>query len=263
MRRRRALGDEPGGDVASKLSSGARDAVFAPLDGVGRAETVARRLSDAIGLGLIADGEQLPAEAELAAQLGVSTVTLREALATLRHQGLVHTRRGRAGGTFVGAPVDPTALPLRARLREITSDELRDIGDFHEGVAGAAARLAAERASTDEVERLRSHAEVVAAGRSSGDRRRADGRFHIEVAAASQSPRLTNSEIALQSETGALLWLPGSEALSAEEAARQHREIAAAIACGDGALARTLAEEHVRQEMRRLLELHLRLVRAT
>lgn len=249
--------------MTSGFSSAARDVVFAPLDGIGRAETVARRLSDAIGLGLIANGEQLPAETELATQLGVSTVTLREALATLRQQGLVQTRRGRSGGTFVHVPADRSAVPLRSRLREITSDELRDLGDMHAAVAGASARLAAERASTDEMERLEEHAELVRHQDGSGDRRRADGRFHIEVAAASQSPRLTNYEVSLQSEIGALLWLPGSEALAPPEAARQHKAIAAAIASGDAPRARTLAEEHVRQEMARLLELHLRLVRAT
>jgi len=249
--------------VTARVSSTAREAVFAPLDAGSRAETVARRLSDAIGLGLIADGEQLPSESELASQLGVSTVTLREALASLRQQGLVETRRGRTGGTFVGAPVDASVVPLRARLREITSDDLRDIGDLHEAVAGAAARLAADRASADEVDRLRNHARTVTEQSGPGGRRRADGRFHVEVAAAAQSPRLTNSEITLQSEIGALLWLPGSEALTPVQAARQHEAIAAAIGCGDGDLARRLAEEHVRQEMDRLVELHLRLVRGT
>lgn len=249
--------------MVAGASSTAREAVFFPLDAGNRAEVVARRLSDAIGLGLIASGEQLPTESELAAQFGVSTVTLREALATLRHQGLVETRRGRGGGTFVGPPADPSVVPLRARLRELTSDVLRDLGDMHEAVAGAAARLASERASDDEVERLCDHARTVAGERSAGDRRRADGRFHVEVAAAAQSPRLTQAEIAFQSDVGALLWLPGSEALAPADAAQQHEAIAAAIRCGDGDLARRLAEEHVRREMGRLVELHLRLVRGT
>jgi GntR family transcriptional regulator, transcriptional repressor for pyruvate dehydrogenase complex len=249
--------------VPSPLSSGAREAVFAPLDGAGKAEAVARRLRDAIGLGLIADGEQLPTESDLAAQLGVSTVTLREALAMLRHLGLVTTRRGRGGGTFVEAPDDPSAVPLRTRLREITSDELRDIGDMHEAVSGAAARLAAERASSDQSARLSEHASTVAHEGSPGARRRADGRFHIEVAAAAQSPRLTHAELTLQSRVGDLLWLPGSEALAPQDAAQQHEAIAAAIGCGDPDLARRLAEEHVRREMSRLVDLHLRLMRGT
>jgi len=243
----------------SELPVAAREAVFAPLEGAGRVDAVVRRLGDAIGLGLIGDGEQLPAESELAAQLGVSTVTLREALAELRALGMVQTRRGRAGGTFVGPPVDASVAALRARLREVSADELRDIGDVHEAVAGAAAKLAAERASQDQLERLRHHAASVEKATNAGDRRRADGRFHIEVAAAAQSPRLTSQEIALQSEVGGLLWLPRSEALSPKDAARQHAAIAAAVSDRDGERARTLAGEHVRIEMARLLELHLRL----
>ena len=45
-------------------------------------------------------------------QLGVSTVTLREAPSALRQEGLVVTKRGRSGGTFVCAPSD-TGAPLR------------------------------------------------------------------------------------------------------------------------------------------------------
>jgi DNA-binding GntR family transcriptional regulator len=77
-------------------------ALFGPLDDAGgRREAVARRLGGAIALGLLGDGEQLPSEQELATSLNVSTVTLRDALADLRQKGLVETRRGRGGGSFV------------------------------------------------------------------------------------------------------------------------------------------------------------------
>ena len=52
-------------------------------------------------LGLAAPGERLPAERDLAARLGVSRVTLREALHALQEAGYVESRRGRYGGTFV------------------------------------------------------------------------------------------------------------------------------------------------------------------
>lgn len=241
------------------LSVAARDALFAPLDAAGRVEAVARRISDGIGLGIIADGDQLPPESELATQLAVSSMTLREALAILREQGLVETRRGRSGGTFVCSPSDDSAGPLRAQLRSVTSDELRDLEDMHRAVAGTAALLAADRASPDQVERLRAHVRDLSGSTNHGDRRRADGRFHIEVAASAQSPRLTNQEIAIQSEIGALLWLPGSEAMAQKTAVEQHGAIIDAIVSSDGELARRLAERHVALEMSRLLELHLRL----
>ena len=97
------------------LSGDARRAVFAPLDdGAARPEAVVRRLGSAIGLGILVDGEQLPSEAQLAAALNVSTVTLREALSDLRARGLVATRRGRGGGKTVGAPF--SAILLAARV---------------------------------------------------------------------------------------------------------------------------------------------------
>jgi DNA-binding transcriptional MocR family regulator len=81
--------------VRKGISHNARSAFFAPLDQTGREAAVTHRLVDGISLGLLADAEQLPSEVELATQFGVSTVTIREALASLREQGLVETRRGR------------------------------------------------------------------------------------------------------------------------------------------------------------------------
>ncbi|MEO5921075.1 MAG: GntR family transcriptional regulator, partial [Pseudolysinimonas sp.] len=67
-----------------RTSTSAGAVVFAPLDGAGRAELVERRLTDAIVLGLLADGERLPSESEMAKRFGVATVTAREALEALR-----------------------------------------------------------------------------------------------------------------------------------------------------------------------------------
>ena len=84
-------------------------------------------------------------------------MTLREALATLRTMGLVETRRGRGGGSFVRAPDD--ADRLERPLRLLSLHELRDIGDHRAAIAGAAARLGAERALPADVTMLREHAE--------------------------------------------------------------------------------------------------------
>ena len=102
-------------------STGQRDAhrsvVFAPLDGTGRAELVARRLSDAIISGLLRDGEKLPSEADLARSMGVALVTAREALEVLRVNSLVETRRGREGGSFVTYDKDAARRVLDQRLQ--------------------------------------------------------------------------------------------------------------------------------------------------
>ncbi|MEV6604794.1 GntR family transcriptional regulator [Kutzneria sp. NPDC051319] len=239
----------------------ARSHVFAPLGDLGRAEAVTARLTDAISMGLLGDGEQLPSEAELAGQFGVATVTVREALVALRQQGLVATRRGRGGGSFVITPDQEAPASWQQRLRAVSLSELRDIGDHYLAVAGAAARLAAERSSPEDVERLWLATEDLrnagAATNDQGSRgqARAERQFHLEVAAAAQSPRLTHQEIQLQGEQGGLLWLPQSGNGHAE-----HGAITEAIARQDGELARKLTEEHILEAVDRLVDMHLNLL---
>lgn len=245
-----------------RLSVRAREAVFAPLDSLGRAETVTRRLSDAIVLGLLRDDEQLPSETDLAATFNVSTVTIREALTSLRQQGLVRTRRGRGGGSFVTAPPDPHAAMLRSRLAAVSLSDLRDLCDHYVAISGTAALLAADRAAADDVARIRLGAERFGAAADPGARRRADGHFHVEVAAAAQSTRLTRAELDLQTEIGPLLWLPFSDGAAHALAVEQHAQICTAIAAGDGAAAQRLTTAHVHEALARVTDAYYALQEA-
>ncbi|AXB47501.1 hypothetical protein A4R43_37770 [Amycolatopsis albispora] len=237
-----------------------RQVIFGPLHDGGRVEVVARRIGRAIGLGLITDGEQLPSESVLAESLRVSTVTLREALSALRDQGLLETRRGRGGGSFVRTPGEPSATRMRALLGELCPHELREIGDHQAAVSGAAAKLAAERAGPEQCTVLGKLVSHLAMASTIGERRRADARFHVGIAAAAQSHRLTRDEITLQGEIGELLWLPVcGDNPDLGSAVEQHSGILTAIENGDGELARARAEAHVGQGIRRLIELRRRL----
>jgi DNA-binding FadR family transcriptional regulator len=243
------------------LSGDARRAVFAPLDdGALRSETVARRVGSAIALGLLAPGEQLPAEAELATQLNVSTVTLRDALAELRRLGLVETRRGRGGGSFVRSGDDALTELAEARLTELATTDLRELGDAAGAVAATAARLAASRASSTEIARLRDVVDRLAAADSAPARRRADGRFYVELAAGAQSVRLTMQQMDLLLELGQLPWAPGTSAGLLAVVVASHRAVLDAIEARDPAAARDLTQEHVDARTRWLVELRLRAV---
>jgi len=247
--------------------------LISPLAAAGRADEVVQKVSQAIQLGLFLDGEQLPPETEFAAQLGVSAMTLREALATLRQQGLVETRRGRTGGTFVRRPAAPPLEVLRERLRGMTTSTLRDLIDEQFAVSGAAAKLAADRAAAGSVRRLHAYVHQLSGATSLGSQIRADSRFHIEVAIASQSERLTRLEVGLQTQLAELLWLPPEAAddaglsgatglLDPVDASGEHAAIAAAIGAEDGELARVLAERHVEANLRRLTALRLAMAQA-
>jgi DNA-binding FadR family transcriptional regulator len=233
--------------MSSGLTTAAARTVLGRLESSGgRAELVARRLGDAIRRGLIVDGERLPAESELAAQLGVSPVTLREALTLLREQGLVSTRRGRRGGSFVHAPAD-----AEEPLRRFSVSDLRDLGDQRGAILTAAAGLAAQRAVPEEVGRLREQLERLHASADAGERRRANAELAIAVAAAAQSPRLTHEEARLRSELGDLLRLE----VGVDEALA--RGLVDAIAEQQPGRARELAARLVARETEDLIALRL------
>jgi DNA-binding FadR family transcriptional regulator len=96
-------------------------------------------------------GTRIPSEAELAAELGVGRSSVREAVRLLAKDGLVDVRHG--VGTFVARPVVSNAgidrLLSRARLLEVY--EVRRALEIE------AARLAAERAGPQDLDRLRAH----------------------------------------------------------------------------------------------------------
>ena len=220
----------------------------------GLAGQVAQRLREAIQLGILLDGERLPPEARLAEQLGVSTVTLREALAVLREQGLVTTRRGRGGGTFVTAADLDSALGRR--LRELSVAGVRDLGDHRSAISAMTARLAAQRALPAEVAELQSQLDRLRTARSASDRRRAAQQFSVAVAAAAQSPRLLTEELRLSAEVGDLLWLRASED-DHQAAVAVRARLVAAIERHDGAVAADVAQQQVAAETARLAGLRL------
>lgn len=243
------------------LSGDARLAVFAPLDeSLVRSEAVVRRLGSAIALGLIADGEQLPAESELASSLNVSTMTLRDALADLRRRGLVTTRRGRGGGSFVCADEEAISGLFQVRLEELGPSDLRERGDLHAAIAGAAARLAAARASEHEISRLQEILERLEEAEATTARRRLDARFYVEMAACSQSVRLTMAEIEMQTEAGQLPWPAGGSRGRLDEVVAGHRSVLEAIVERRGDLARTRMEQNLAVETAWLVGLHMGLV---
>lgn len=233
-------------------------AVFSPLETMSRSALVVGRLTDAIALGLLPDAEQLPGETDLASVFGVSTVTIREALSVLRAEGLIETRRGRGGGSFVTTPADGISRLARRRLDGFALSELRDLGDVYAAISGASAALAARRSSPLDADRLRRVAEVLAEAETPDARRRADAQFHIEMAAASQSPRLYHEEVGLQAEFGTLLWIAFGDDASHAQLVESCYAVVRAIEARDPRAAREAAEKRVADSTARLIDYRLR-----
>jgi DNA-binding FadR family transcriptional regulator len=233
----------PESAAAGSLALGSYAAVFAPVTGSRRADAVARRLGDSIALGLLPDASPLPAEADLAERFGVATVTVRDALAVLRDDGLIRTRRGRRGGSFVRAPSDGGRATLLTRLRATALGDLRDAADHYAAIVSACARLAALRADDGDLVRLR-HLAGHPEG-SAGPLARVEGQFHLDLAAAAQSARLTREEMSLQAEFGPVLWLANTLGDGPSSTPAGHLGIVDAVAAGEPDPAGAAAERHV------------------
>lgn len=217
---------------------------------------MARRIADAIALGLLADGERLPSEQQLSGALAVSTPTLREALTILRERELVRTQRGRGGGSFVRAPAGVAVAVLRDRLLGTAVGDLRDLCDHYAAVAGMAAKLAGDRAADDDVAQVHRAVDELEQATALGDRYRAAARCPVEIAAAAQSAQLTRAVVDLQTEVGPLVGLTYRDDDAHERAVAGQRAIATAIADADGDGAREATEEHVADLYRYARELH-------
>lgn len=228
-------------------------------EGLGRADQVSYQIETAILMGILGEGDRLPTESALASELGISPITLRQSLATLRTKGLIETSRGRSGGSVIRRQIELTDSQLRHKLRETSTEALRDLGDLGAAIASMSARLAASRADPQNVEHLE---DLIKRHRDTVDeraRRRVDSRFHVAVSIASQSSRLTSAALQLEAELMTLWWghaaQPGSEGALVE----QHTAIVDAIRARDADAAARAAEHHSRSEMEFLIEQHLRL----
>lgn len=238
-----------------------RTAAFAPIGDEGRTELVESRLVQAISVGAFTEGERLPSETELSALMGVAVVTVREALAGLRHRGLIDTKRGRNGGSFVrpsrGAVEEVNARALMAMPRVA----LADLGVHYEVVSAACAEYACHRATTEELDVV---ADVLVSvrGLERDQWRRRVTEVQLELAALSQSVRLTNEHVRVQTEFTPLLALQ-----DLDERARlaTHEALTAQIAAtraSDVTAARAAVRESVRGSMRWLVEFRAELLAA-
>jgi DNA-binding FadR family transcriptional regulator len=233
--------------------SGVQSQVFRPLPDVLRAEAIVDRLRTAIALGLLRQGEQLPVENQLTAMFGVATATVRDALQTLRDQGIIETRRGRSGGTFIiGLPKSNTDA-LRNRVLNLSMAELRDLEDEQVSNGLACTRLAIERADPADVDRLERLARQMGDATTTESRVRADSRFHIELAVLAQSERLMSTTLRLLTETIESLWTILDAPDDSVRAMEDHLAIVGAIRAADREAAQSAVRAHVARNTYQLI----------
>jgi DNA-binding FadR family transcriptional regulator len=217
------------------------------------AAAIAEDLRARIHRGELGPGDRLPAERELAEQLGVGRPRVREALAELEAGGYVVTRRGAAGGRFVTELRRPYQRWKRRMARDLA--ELEDMLDLRVALERQVAVLAAERRTDDDLKALRRAIGLLAAADNPRAYRNADTAFHDALATASGSRRLAEAVARARGE----LFEPIDELWfdeRADDSLAAHRAILDAVADRDAdraAAAMTAHLEQTRREVRELL----------
>ncbi len=203
-------------------------------------ETVERLLAT-IRLGVLAPGDSLPPERELALRLGVSRDTVREAIKSLSEAGYLVARRGRYGGTFLA-----DRLPREnGDAISVSRSDIDDLLRLREILEVGGARMAASRALRSvECDELWSRVADVR-GASPADYRRLDSRLHLAIAEVSGSPSLVPLVAENRMRVNALLDRIPLLARNIAHSDEQHELIIGAIVAGDPCRASAAMTDHL------------------
>lgn len=169
------------------------DAATNSQDDDGRAEPLTdravRHLEDLIFAGQVQPGSALPSEAELASELGISRLTVREAVRNLSARGLLEVRQGRRP-TVAFPNAAPVSGFFTAALRR-DPRALLDLLEVRMAIEVHAAQLAATQASRTDLTALELSLESMYRAEGEEALNLADVRFHAAVAAASGNQMLS------------------------------------------------------------------------
>lgn len=230
------------------IALGRSSLLLTPIPGGNAYEGTVERLLQTIRMGLVAPGERLPSERELATMLDVSRDTIRDATSSLAEAGYLDVRRGRYGGTFVADPLPEGLQPPAGRRQGApapTADEVHDIIVYREIIEVGAARVAASAELSSDIRDALWRAHVETSIASPEDFRRLDSRFHLLIAEVTGSPKLVGEVASTRMRINELLDRIPLLAPNIEHSTEQHEEIVAAILRGQSELAQMAMRDHL------------------
>ena len=233
--------------------------IEAPLPPAGKARSRALQLANVLGdrvrEGRFASGTQLPTEAAIMQEFGVSRTVVREALSKLQSAGIVETRHGI--GTFavgLGNGGNFRIAPERlATLRDVIA-----VLELRIGIETESASLAASRRTDQDLASMRQALDAFARALSGGhDAVGPDFQFHLEIARATHNEHYVRLMETLGTSSIPRSRLESKTALSDEQrryldrVAGEHENIFNAIAAQDAQAARAAMRVHLANSLER------------
>jgi GntR family transcriptional repressor for pyruvate dehydrogenase complex len=219
------------------------------LDTPSRVDEITDRLITAIAIGEYLPGARLPVERELATALRVGRMTVRAALARLLDRGLIETRRGRGGGSYVLDQWPESSTEVVGRTLSMRLGDLRDRCDALCRLQGTVSRAAAESRSEHDISALMERFEAYRTAETGLAAQQADSRLHLAIMDAAHNEVLKQLLLDLKASVSigspAHLWGEPTTMRRMElRALREHEELVRAISDRRGDDADELARHH-------------------
>lgn len=217
-------------------------------------DEIAKRLRNEIFRGTLKPGDKLPSEQQLCRMFGVSRPVLREAISSLKYDGVLESFQGR--GVFVKG--DGSGSSFRIDSLDLNDQrELAHIIELLVAVEGTATGLAAARRSEQELRAIKkaldAMAEAIRDGRSGVEE---DVSFHRTIVEASRNPFFITLVAFLENRVRNLIRIARTNTARYEGLAykvqEEHEAIHHAIADRDPDAAKAAAELHLRNAAARL-----------
>jgi len=207
----------------------------------------ADRLRSWIAASGLVSGARLPPEHELMVQLDVSRTVLREAVAGLRAQGELTSRRG--SGVFVARMADDGGIRVREEGEAVNPHAILNLLEVRLALEVEAAGLAARRRSASDLARIEAEFAGMEVARTRDELVARDFSFHVAIAAATGNPQFIYvirqvGDRAFPRERG---WStpPANGERYAELRLHEHQSILRGIAEGDAVFARDAMRHHI------------------
>ncbi|MFC1417993.1 FadR/GntR family transcriptional regulator [Streptacidiphilus cavernicola] len=203
------------------------------------------KIKEMIISGRVRPGEKLPREADLAAELGLSRNSLREAVKALTLVNVLDVRQG--DGTYATSLAPSLLLEALSFIIDFHRDDtVLDFLEVRRILEPAATAMAAHRMSEPERENLRKVLEAVTADTPVEELVAADLEFHRQIALGAGNPVLASLVDNMSGPTSrARVWRGMTERGALARTLAEHRAIYDAIQARDADLARSCATIHV------------------
>lgn len=205
---------------------------------------VKKQLFEMISSGRLGPGDRLPAERELARQLGVSRNVVREALRSLVDMNILEARQG--AGVFVASlDIESLIEPLQFVV-SLERTTLRKLVEARLVIEPGIAELAAQRGS--DADRAALHAlldESIRSSRAPQHFLEIDVKLHGRIVQMAGNPFLARIMDSLGSLARSSREFTNAVPAMREAAQVDHERIVAAVQARDGAAARAIMHEHL------------------